>query len=266
MYKTRVRRQFSSINDEEYMTFADFNEDEVIRADVRMKYNRPAKVISDIFKNEMEATYYTYKADLKKCTEPVYGFSKERFEVYVLECVGWYIKYGNVEVQYKIASILKFSKKSKIIAKLQLLNGEAFPRQAVLANISEAKKYGREEPLRMSMSELVSKEHRFNIQVSNINILPEDLNKISEAWALNYKVYYRFCGSKFEDLDIEIFTSREKESLGQNCYDIKKEWNKIIKILRKQELPTQWVDEAITYLQKEKDKEMEEQKDEAGTD
>jgi hypothetical protein len=83
---------------------------------------------------------------------------------------------------------------------------------------------------------------------------------------LNYKVYYRFCGSKFEDLDIEIFTSREKESLGQNCYDIKKEWNKIIKILRKQELPTQWVDEAITYLQKEKDKEMEEQKDEAGTD
>ena len=93
----------------------------------------------------------------------------------------------------------------------------------------------------MSHFELANKECNFKIYLANIaRIRKEDINKISEAWSINYYIYLRICGEG-EKLYLEIFSTRIP---CEDALDIRKDWCKFAMLLRENppKIPSDWID------------------------
>ena len=89
------------------------------------------------------------------------------------------------------------------------------------------------------------KEYSFEIEFKEPRIDDKKLEKIQEAWSNEgYRIFKRTTGWDFEDMGIEIFSSRKAKN-GIDAIDITREWPAIKKGLEEEEIPDAWVLEAI---------------------
>lgn len=92
----------------------------------------------------------------------------------------------------------------------------------------------------MNHFELTNKECNFKIYLANIaRIRKEDVDRISEAWAVDYYIYLRV-GGEGKNLYLEIFSTRIPCTY---AIDIKKDWHKYATLLRENppRIPFDWI-------------------------
>ena len=97
----------------------------------------------------------------------------------------------------------------------------------------------------MNHFELANREHNLKIYLANIaRIRKEDVDKISEAWSINYLIYLRICGEG-EKMYLEIISTRIH---CEDALDIRKDWREIAMLLREEppQIPEDW----INYIKK----------------
>ena len=107
-----------------------------------------------------------------------------------------------------------------------------------LENRKGIKKKGLVEP--MNHVELTNREYKFKIYPTNLaGIRKEDVDKISEAWAINYYIYLCVCGED-ENIYFEVFSTRV---VCQNALDIRSNWSKYAMLLKAepQKIPMDWI-------------------------
>ena len=100
----------------------------------------------------------------------------------------------------------------------------------------------------MAIKDLISIDHSFEINLSKVNVKTEDLKKIQRAWAEGHFIYKYIKGRDFKDVGVEIFTVRSKNGVDKGAEEITRSWNEVLGMLRKNEIPDRWVDEAISTI------------------
>ena len=95
------------------------------------------------------------------------------------------------------------------------------------------------------MKKLKSIDHSFGINLWDINIKPEDIEKVQQAWSEGHYIYKDINGWDFEHIGVEIFTVTSKNGVYKGAEEITGSWNDISGMLKNNELPNSWVDEAI---------------------
>ncbi len=142
---------------------------------------------------------------------------------------------------YRPVSIIKFNKDNfkNHIMKMNMIGRTVFNRKWLFSNMRGLIKKGCDYP--MEFLELTCREHQFRINLTNIaNIRKEDIDKISEAWSINYFIYLRICGEG-EELYLEIISTR---ITCEDALDIRKDWCKFAMLLRENppKIPSDWID------------------------
>uniref|UniRef100_UPI00405705D3 hypothetical protein n=1 Tax=Acetatifactor sp. TaxID=1872090 RepID=UPI00405705D3 len=102
----------------------------------------------------------------------------------------------------------------------------------------------------MSIEDLVSIDHSFGINLNNISVKAEDLLRIERAWSQGHFIFKDINGWDFEHIGIEIFTVTSKCGVHKGAEEITGCWREISNILRNNEIPDDWVDEAISTVVK----------------
>ena len=154
---------------------------------------------------------------------------------------------------YRLASIFRFTPKSKLMMLVKML-GEASVTREVFENALEdrkVKRYTSQYPVSSLSFELVNREYSFCFSVTNINVMQSDINKIRSAWAIgDYKIGFDV-ECKPDDINIRISATRGNQL--KCSHDITDQWLKVEKMLEKQELPDDMVEIIIDEIQKWRD-------------
>ena len=99
------------------------------------------------------------------------------------------------------------------------------------------------------MVDLVNYDHEFTIDLNNVNIDTFDLTKISEAWANGYHLYWKVDVFARDYINLVVRATRLTPNI-INAKEIEN-WKKIEPILKKQEIPDEWVYEVVEIIKRD---------------
>lgn len=175
---------------------------------------------------------------------PIWGCSYEDKRIYVFDVKSieydW-DAYGEAKalITYICVSKIKFKNNlDNQITKMNVIGIKKFNHDWFFQNMKGIEKKGYEIP--MYHYELTNREHKFKIYPTNLaGIRKEDVDKISEAWAINYYIFLSVYGEG-ENLYFEVFSSRV---VCQNALDIRSNWSKYAMLLKAEpkKIPMDWI-------------------------
>ena len=101
---------------------------------------------------------------------------------------------------------------------------------------------------RKTLADLVNYEYEFTIDLNKVHIEEADLKKISEAWANGYYIYWKIEVFARDYINLKIRATRSTQNnINANVIE---RWKKIEPVLKKQEIPDEWVHEIVEEIKK----------------
>ena len=186
---------------------------------------------------------------LSKWLQNLWGYVPQERKMAIFECIQIENLNGFWRLEYRIVSILHVHSRSDILLKARFVNAEKkISKYPLLSYIKDVKRHLAEGG-RKTMADLICYDHEFMIDLNDLHIEEADLKKISEAWANGYHIYWK--AEVFSQSYIKLVVRATRVT--PNNIDAKEivNWKKVEPILKKQEIPDEWVYEVVEIIKRD---------------
>lgn len=185
--------------------------------------------------------------NLSKWVQNLWGYAPKERKMLIFGCVeikniedGWYLS-------YRIVSILHVYSNSSIMVKARMIGAKEISKYALLSCIKDVKRHMAEGG-RKTLVDLICYDYEFTIDLNEVHIEEFDLKKISEAWANGYHIYRKIEVFSREYINLIVQATRVTPN-NIDAIEIEN-WKKVEPILKKQEIPDEWVYEVVEIIKR----------------
>lgn len=185
-------------------------------------------------------------ANLSQWVQSLWGYEQNQRKMVIFGCFAIHNLDDGWCLEYRIVSVLHVHAKSSLMKKLKMTGMKGIPKSSLLSCIKNVNKYSAEGG-RKTMMDLSCYDYEFTIDLMDVKIEKKDLKKISEAWAYNYHIFYAVEVCSNCSAQIVVYATRTQGKYNEEI-DLKQDWKKIEPILERQELPENWVLDAVNKI------------------
>ena len=236
---------YGEANTGEVVTFADIEKESVQSAHIVTMH----KNVLDAMRNDSCTLdiYLESTANLSRWVQNLWGYEPDQRKMLIFGCFSIFNLHDGWCMKYRIVSILHIHAKSNLMKKVKLTGIRAIPKSSLLSYIRNVKRHTAEGG-RKTMADLSCHDYEFTIDLNDLNIEKDDLEKISEAWAEGYNIYRK--SEVFSKCYVKLVICATRINPNYTDAIVINDWKKIEPILINQEIPDDWISDVIEHIKK----------------